>query len=37
MHGSYLEECMQQERVAISEPGSIVSGKVDMRGLLGKL
>ena len=30
-------DTMQQERVAISELGSIVSGKVDMRGLLGKL
>jgi glycyl-tRNA synthetase len=30
-------DTMQQERVAISELGSIVSGKVDMRGLLRKL
>lgn len=30
-------DTMQQERVAISELGSIVSGKVDLRGLLRKL
>ena len=30
-------DTMQQERVAISELGRIVSEKVDMRGLLRKL
>jgi glycyl-tRNA synthetase len=30
-------DTMQQERVAISDLGSIVSEKVDLRGLLRKL